>query len=221
MKNKGFTLIELVVAIAVGSIILLMVGVMLVRGTSIFRTENDEVNMRNDYQIVRNQIDQVLMEAKTLIIEERENGDLVIYTGDIITNKAEKNRHFASSDITTERIIAYEKEKKSLYISGSYDACMVEGNRICNIVKSFDIELDDVSKREEIDSATGKKTIYYVNPMRVNVTLNLAQKQSDMASSYSVNLRNKLTSITIYKVKNGGTLLSAVSADNIQQYKVK
>ena len=72
MKNKGFSLIELIVALAVGSIVLLMVGAMLVRGTSMFRTENDEVNMRNDYQVIRNQLDQTLMEAKTVIIEKQE-----------------------------------------------------------------------------------------------------------------------------------------------------
>ena len=221
MKNKGFTLIELIVAIAVGSIVLLMVAIMLVRGTSIFRTENDEVNMRNDYQVVRNQIDQVLMEAKTLIIEERKNGDIIIYTGDLIMDKVEQDREFSSSDISTERIITYDKSEKSIYISGSYDAYMLEGNRICDIVEAFSIELDDVSKREEIDSSTGKKTIYYVNPLRVNVTLNLSQQKSGMQSSFSVNLRNRLTSVTIYKTEDANVLLSGVSEENVQKYKVK
>ena len=58
MRNKGFSLIELVVALGIGSIVLLMVSVMLVRGTGLFRSENNEVNMRNDYQILRNQLDQ-------------------------------------------------------------------------------------------------------------------------------------------------------------------
>ena len=82
MNNKGFSLIELVIAMGISSIVLLMVSIMLVRGTSIYREENDDVNMRNDYQLIRNQLDQAIMEAKSLVIETQGN-DIIIYTGDI------------------------------------------------------------------------------------------------------------------------------------------
>lgn len=222
MKNKGFTLMELIVAIAIGSIVLLMVSVMLVRGTSIFRTENDEVNMRNDYQIVRNQIDQVLMEAKTLIIENRVNAEgnrvTIIYTGDVVTDNAANDREFSSSDLTTERIIRYEHSTQSIYISGTYGSSTAEGNCICDIVKDFSIALDDSSKRTERDS-TGADVIYYVNPVRVNVTLDLENKNSDINSNFSVNLRNRLSSVTFYNDTTGAELLNAVS--NVKTFKVK
>lgn len=222
MKNKGFTLMELIVAIAIGSIVILMVSVMLVRGTSIFRTENDEVNMRNDYQIVRNQIDQVLMEAKTLIIENRIDSEgkkvTIIYTGDVVTDNASKDREFSSSYLTTERVIRYEHDTQRIYISGGYENSTAEGNCICDIVKEFSIALDDSSKRSERDS-TGAEIIYYVNPMRVNVTLSLGNKNSDMNSSFSVNLRNRLSSITFYNETTGAELLNAVP--DVKTYKVK
>lgn len=220
MKNKGFTLMELIVAIAVGSIVLLMVSVMLVRGTNIFRTENDEVNMRNDYQIVRNQIDQVLMEAKTLIVETRVDGDgyktIIIYTGDVDTT--DLNRGFISSTITTEKIIRYEDRTDSIYITGAYGSSTAEGNCICDMVSDFNIALDDSAKRTETDS-TGATIIYYVNPLRVNVTLSLLNKNSNINSSFAVNLRNRLSSITIYSNTTGGELLNSVA--NVQEYKVK
>ena len=114
MRNKGFSLIELVVALGIGSIVLLMVSVMLVRGTSLFRSENNEVNMRNDYQILRNQLDQTLMEAKTLIIEKQEVADqavddIVIYTGEI--DLESENRSFVLSGAqTTEKVIFYDEK---------------------------------------------------------------------------------------------------------------
>ena len=222
MKNKGFTLIELIVAMAVGSIVLLMVSVMLVRGTSIFRAENDEVNMRNDYQVVRNQIDQVIMEAKTLIIERRTNGDILIYTGDILTGDIDKNREFATSNITTERIITYSKGTKSIYISSSYVDHTSEGNRICDIVESFNIELAESSKVEVMnDDGTAVKEVYYTNPLRVDITIGLTQKNSVMTSSFSVNMRNRLKGITMYTTDNGSLLLSELSDANVLKYDVK
>ena len=185
MKNKGFSLIELIVALAVGSIVLLMVGAMLVRGTSMFRTENDEVNMRNDYQIIRNQIDQVLMEAKMLIVEKQ--GDyLIIYTGQINPD----TREFTTTSKTTERIITYNSDNKTLYISGTYAEHVSEGNVISTIVEDFDISLDESSKRTV--NASGTEEIYYVNPLKINISLSIANKKSTVDYDYTLSLRNRL-----------------------------
>lgn len=185
MKNKGFSLIELIVALAVGSIVLLMVGVMLVRGTSMFRTENDEVNMRNDYQIIRNQIDQVLMEAKMLTVEKQGNS-LVIYTGEINLD----TREFTTTSKTTERIITYNSDNKTLYISGTYADHVSEGNVISTMVEDFDISLDESSKRT-VDGG-GTEEIYYVNPLKINISLSIANKKSTVDYDYTLSLRNRL-----------------------------
>ncbi|MBQ5918416.1 MAG: prepilin-type N-terminal cleavage/methylation domain-containing protein [Lachnospiraceae bacterium] len=185
MKNKGFSLIELIVALAVGSIVLLMVGVMLVRGTSMFRTENDEVNMRNDYQIIRNQIDQVLMEAKMLTIEKQGNY-LIIYTGQINPD----TREFTTTSKTTERIITYDSNNDTLYISGTYADHVSEGNVISTMVEDFDISLDESSKRT-VDGG-GTEEIYYVNPLKINISLSIANKKSTVDYDYTLSLRNRL-----------------------------
>lgn len=84
MKNKGFTLIELLVAMAIGAVLLLMLSFMLVQGTKLFNTESDEINLKGDYQIVRNQIDELFMEAKTIVIVKNEAGQVLrIYTGNV------------------------------------------------------------------------------------------------------------------------------------------
>lgn len=219
MKNKGFTLMELIVAMAVGSIVLLMVSVMLVRGTSLFRTENNEVNTRNDYQIVRNQIDQAIMEAKGLIIEHQDSGegvDIIIYTGEI--NKATRDFTTPAADRTTERVIYFDKSENSIHIKGSYSEANSEGNRVCDIVSDFTIAVDEGGRRQEIDS-TGATVIYYVNPIRVNITLSLVQKQSFMNSSFAVNLRNRLKSISLYATASPMQLLNAATSS--EEYKVK
>ena len=206
MRNKGFSLIELVVALGIGSIVLLMVSVMLVRGTGLFRSENNEVNMRNDYQILRNQLDQTLMEAKTLIIEKQEVADqavddIVIYTGEI--DLESENRSFVLPGAqTTEKVIFYDVSENSLYIANSYDALynsaldegkLSEGYKISDIVTDFSIDFisDETTTRTEIDRDGSTKT-YYVNPVRVSITLALENgERNDVASSFTVNLRNR------------------------------
>ena len=212
MRNKGFSLIELVVALGIGSIVLLMVSVMLVRGTSLFRSENNEVNMRNDYQILRNQLDQTLMEAKTLIIEKQEVADqavddIVIYTGEI--------------DLESEN---------SLYIANSYDALynsaldegkLSEGYKISDIVTDFSIDFisDETTTRTEIDRDGSTKT-YYVNPVRVSITLALENgEKNDVASIFTVNLRNRLGHIATYK--NVGGIKAKLSSQTVTEYNVK
>lgn len=216
MKNKGFTLIELVVAMGVGSIVLLMVSVMLVRGTSLFHEENDEVNVRNDYQIIRNQLDQALMEAKVLIIEEQgndEDKDIIIYTGEL----DKSTREFSAVSKTTEKIITYDIDKKTLYISSSYAEHKSEGNMISDTVEKFDIKLDPTCAKKE--TVAGVEVTYYVNPLRVNITLELLHKKSDISSKYTVNLRNKIKETVKYITAGETELLN--SATNVQVFKVK
>lgn len=234
MRNKGFSLIELVVALGIGSIVLLMVSVMLVRGTGLFRSENNEVNMRNDYQILRNQLDQTLMEAKTLIIEKQEVADqavddIVIYTGEI--DLESENRSFVLSGAqTTEKVIFYDVSENSLYIANSYDALynsvldegkLSEGYKISDIVTDFSIDFisDETTTRTEIDRDGSTKT-YYVNPVRVSITLALENgEKNDVASSFTVNLRNRLSHIATYK--NVGGIKAKLSSQTVTEYNVK
>ena len=216
MKNKGFTLIELIVAMAVGSIVLLMVSIMLVRGTNIFRSENDEVNMRNDYQIVRNQLDQAIMEATAISVEKRvvsgKVKEIIIYTGQI-----DPETRALVDNKTTERVITYNVDDRSIYISGSYEHYKAEGNCICNMVENFDIELDKSSEKKDKD---GKA--YYPNPIRINITLALKQKKSVINSSFSINLRNRLKDDYIVYITSGaGQKLSSVTGSNKTVYDVK
>ncbi len=215
MRDKGFSLIEFVIAMGIGSIVLLMVSVMLVRGTNLFRSGNDDVNMRNDYQIVRNQIDEAIMEAKMLIIE-KQGEDIVIYTGEV--DPGSRDFKTAATARTTEKVIIYDKSEESIYILAEYEEPVAEGagtekkwpegNRICNIVKNFSVELDVSSQRTEKNDV-GDDVIYYANPVRVNIALALENKNSDVASTFSVNMRNRLKGIAIYTTSNSGVLLSS------------
>ena len=210
MNNKGFSLIELVVAMGIGSIVLLMISVMLVRGTSIFREENNDVNTRNDYQLIRNQLDQAIMEAKSLVIETQ-GSDIIIYTGEIGVD-----REFTAANLSTERVITYDRNTKSLYISSTYDNHKAEGNIITDIVEDFKIEISNDTKTEVVD---GVETSYYVNPVRVDIELKLKNEKSSIASAFTINFRNRISKIAKYNTANGNEGLNA--AITAEEYRVK
>lgn len=215
MKNKGFSLIELLVAVAIAGIILLMLSIMLVQGTKMFSGESDKIGVRNDYQIVRNQIEQAVMEAKSLVIV-RAGEDIVIYTGDVNTaNNRLKSEE--SGGITTERIITFDKSEGKIYISDSYGTAVSEGNLICSTVTEFDISFS--SKCLKNDSSDPETGAYYVNPLSVDIKFKMEGQSDGLNSSLSVRVRNVLKEVAIYRTENRSTLL--VNATDVVSFKVK
>ena len=220
MNNKGFSLIELLIAIAVGTVILLMLSFMLVQGTSMFRTENDEINVSNDYQVVRNQISQVIMEAKSLTIVKEQNGDIVVYTGevDLTTNKlSAEGDDSVENTVTTERVLTFDKSEGKIYISNSYGTATAEGNIVCNIVTNFDISVNPDCLKVVSDGAVTES--YYVNPLNVNIVLELSGESNDVDTTMSVRVRNILRAVSVYKTEVSGQLL--VNVTDVETVKVK
>lgn len=216
MNNKGFTLIELLVAVAVSSIVLLMLSFMLVQGTKMFSKENEDINVQYDCQIVRNQLDEALMEAKTLVIVDA-GDDIIIYTGDV----DESDNHLAAEstgNVTTERIITYDSSEGILYLSASYDYAVTEGSILCESVTDFAITLNEGCLREE-EKEGGVKETYYVNPLSVNIEFTISGDNGDVESDMSVRIRNILKEVVTYRTDSRDTLLS--DAASVESVKVK
>ena len=232
MRNKGFSLVELVVAMGIGSLVLLMISIILVRGTNLFRAENNEVNMRNDYQIIRNQLDETIMEAKSLVVEyinipDEYDYDIVIYTGVIDTTIRERS-FILDGPQTTEKVIYYDASENSIYIATSFEGLfdsldsgnLLEGNKICDIVSEFDFDVvsDDTTMGVDID-IEGNEIEYYLNPIRATITLGLESKKSEVSSTYEVNLRNKIKELAFYDNYDG--IVAVLDSQTVIKYKVK
>lgn len=214
MNNKGFTLIELLVAVGISGIVLLMISFLLVSGTNMFKSENDDIDMQSELQIVRNQLSEAVMGAKSLVIVEA-GEDIVIYTGSV----TESDNRLADEDsITTERIITYDSSEHRLYISSSYDSATAYGNLISEWVSDLDISINDKCQRTEGESG-GETETYYVNPLSVDIHLRLTHGKYTSDDDLSVKVRNILKEIAIYKTDGIGTLL--INAADKRTYRVK
>ena len=65
MKNnfKGYTLVELLLSLAVFSIVMVIIGSMVSSTTALYRNENFEIAMQEDASLVMAQIDELLIDA--------------------------------------------------------------------------------------------------------------------------------------------------------------
>lgn len=217
-KNSGFSLIELLVTIGISGIVILMISYILVQGTTLFKDENEAIDIQGELQIVRNQISETLMGAKSVVVVKADDGDIVIYTGDVDeeTNKLENEPKNLgeTSLVTTERIITYIAQKNAIYISSTFDSATSEGNMISDCVTSFSISLDEKCKKEDETNED-----YYVNPLSVDVAIELTQRGHSSNVDMNVRVRNILKKVIEYKIDKRDTLLK--DATSKVEYMVK
>lgn len=188
LNNQGFSLVELLVALAISGIVIVMISLLIVNSSNLFNNENKNIDLQNEFQVVDGFLSETLMEAKTIDIKDNDDGTLTLYTGtrgsdealqpvttepieaattgaadgSIATKPIEATTTgAAAASITTERIITFKPDSNSLYITKSKEASLTKGNRISSSVKKFKVSIDDSCKtyKEVEDSITHETTL--------------------------------------------------------------
>lgn len=184
LNNQGFSLVELLVALAISGIVIVMISLLIVNSSNLFNNENKNIDLQNEFQVVDGFLSETLMEAKTIDIVDNGDGDqtLTLYTGtrgsdealqpvttepieaattgaadeSIATEPIEAATTGATTaSITTERIITFKPDSNSLYITKSKEASLTKGNRISSSVKKFKVSIDDSCKTyKEVENIT-------------------------------------------------------------------
>ncbi len=188
LNNQGFSLVELLVALAISGIVIVMISLLIVNSSNLFNNENKNIDLQNEFQVVDGFLSETLMEAKTIDIKDNDDGTLTLYTGtrgsdealqpvttepieaattgaadgSIATKPIEATTTgAAAASITTERIITFKPDSNSLYITKSKEASLTKGNRISSSVKKFKVSIDDSCKtyKEVENSITHEITL--------------------------------------------------------------
>lgn len=184
LNNQGFSLVELLVALAISGIVIVMISLLIVNSSNLFNNENKNIDLQNEFQVVDGFLSETLMEAKTIDIVDNDDGDqtLTLYTGtrgsdealqpvttepieaattgaadeSIATEPIEAATTGATTaSITTERIITFKPDSNSLYITKSNESSLTKGNRISSSVKKFKVSIDDSCKTyKEVEKIT-------------------------------------------------------------------
>lgn len=214
-NNKGFSLIELLVAIGISGIVILMISFIMVQGTTLFKGENEVIDIQSEMQVVRNQISETLMGAKTIVVVKAKDG-MVIYTGAVEGNSNELKANIDST-LSTERIITYVEgeDSNSLYISSSIVNATSEGNLISDCISDLKLEFDEGCAV----FGTGGNVINYLNPFSVNVGITIESGSHKSDIDMNVRVRNILKEVLVYNTESYTDVIETI--ENKERYQVK
>lgn len=190
--NRGITLIELLIGIAIMGIVSSMISVIMVGGTNFFRNQSATIDLQNDSQLITSSMSAAILEGTDFTLQEKHmDGRTVLYftTG---TAPAEGESSVARQYIWVEE--SPFGDKNYLYI---YDAGAVvdynKGNCLSELVTYLDIS---AKAMETSTDASGDTTNAYntvkeasrVDSICVNFTL--ANSKDEVTQSIEIKPRN-------------------------------
>ena len=197
-QNKGFSLVEILVSLAVSSIVLVVVGVFISTGTNFFNSTSRTIELQKELMEVSNKVNDSLIQATAIIVEYKSSGDpeegVVIYTGEISTDR----KSFITGKGNTSKKIEWTgKTDKKLYVMDSLlltsanekiPYCM--GNMVTNIKVSFSDECVRMSEN-------GSYVLYYEQPLIMEVEITVSDGKESRTDSRIVTLRNEINQLFV------------------------
>ena len=186
-NNKGISLVELLIAMAVGSIVLSAVFVLITQGTRSYSTQTMTAQLQEEANVALNQMNDRIMEANMIAI----------------ANDAEGNAAFATHQTggTVDQQYALQTESdgsKALYVNGAL---------LCKYVKSFQVKIVQSGLQMEATvpegtpsgtSAAPVQTIEAIhNPIQIQVTLQLEYGGVTRTVTRVTSVRNQLNTRTV------------------------
>lgn len=177
-SNKGLSLVEIIVAIAVGSIVLAAVMLLVVQGVKSYRTQSTKASLQNDANIALNQMSDNIMEGTCLSVSNLTNAKGEVYTS-----------YFQIKDNV---YYVYEPDEKILYQSET-SAKDASSSVLCENVESFEVHIFDysiiVGKDNKIQGMT--------NPIQLRVSIKVAKLGESREADRSLSMRNDLSKIEL------------------------
>jgi len=157
IDNKGMTLIELIISIAISTIVMLMIVSFINGATKGFRRANDEVNLQMEAQTTINQLNNLALEA------------MDIYVTTIGEN--EKIRYIIKISDTEFYIVIHKNDK--LYLTQKTSEAGAETIAADDVNDALNLLTEYVDNFEiEINNSTGK-----VDFVTLKLTLSLGGEE--------------------------------------------
>ena len=202
--NKGITLIEVLIGIAIMGIVSSMISAIMVGGTNFFRKQSATIDLQNDSQLITSSMSAAILEGTNFTLEEMDGRKVVYFiTG---TPAAEgENKAVAKQYIWVEE--SPYGDAGYLYI---YDAGAVvdynKGNCISELVRYFKIT---VGVTEATTDASGNVVYTYNSSVKetnkiekISVSFTLANSKSELTQSIEIKPRN---TVADFKKLESGT----------------
>lgn len=214
LNNKGVSLIELLIAIAVGAIVLSALTLLVTQATKGYRVQVETAQIQNEANITLNQIESAVMEAKEITVENEKAPNGTEIAGG-------NTRYLVLSD---NMVYIYDSTKETLYLADkkytSQSDLDTKASIVCVDVTEFKVKIKKESFKTK-DDGTGRQVINKIdNPVRMEITVNVKKNSRERTVSRISGVRNMLNlsdiQLGVHQLKTGN-----VSLSDIDSYVVK
>lgn len=189
-NHKGMTLVELLISIAVGSIVISATIILLKQGLTGYSKQTISAQLQDDGNITLNQISDAIMQATCIDIYNEDSGDR--NTPSFITNRS-----------TDGNAYTFDSSSHILYVGTQAGINYSELGILCKNVEHFKVQIVNVSvKTEDKMNPLGslESRITGVNnrvQIKVSITLKYGNEMREVSRVTSVRNEIPLLSITI------------------------
>lgn len=203
-NNKGFTLIEVLVALAVSSVVITIVVAFISQGSRFYRTQSNTINLQNELQETSNVITDTLQEATYLSITSNSK-NLEVYTG---SYKIVEGKKLFINEKGSSRYIL--RDGSGIYIYDKADTQYITdkdkpGYRYSNNIEAITVSINDKCKTKVADS----KVI--TQPVMLDVYIKVTHNDTSRFENKTITLRNKIQSLEVngelYQIGSNGSQL--------------
>ncbi len=193
-QNKGMSLMEVVVSVAVSFLVFLGAISFIATSTGFFNRQNDTIDLQNELMETSNKINDSLMEATAFEIYNTTDGGLYVLTGE--TDTAGEN--FLTGKGTARRI-EWSKEKSIVHILDTPDASLSDDERAGYLIGEHVTNVQ-ITFLDECQVIQTDGSIKYTQPLMLKVHIEVSNGEEVRNDTKTVTLRNNLDEIELYGV---------------------
>lgn len=194
LNNKGLSLVEVLVALAIASIVATLIMSLVTSGSRFYKKQSNSIDLQNELQETSNKVADALMEATELYVSEQ-SGMLVIKTGDFSgTSKVKPKCIIWVKPYDDVNGMVYVMDTDApLSMDDAYD-----GYCMSKYVSDFSLKIDDSCLKLDDDGnvvydALGNKI--YEQPIVLNVSIKVSNDNESKQDSKTITLRNRITAL--------------------------
>lgn len=194
LNNKGLSLVEVLVALAIASIVATLIMSLVTSGSRFYRKQSNSIDLQNELQETSNKVADALMEATELYVSEQ-SGMLVIKTGDFSGTSKVKPKCiiWVKPHDDVNGMVYVMDTDAPLSMDDAYD-----GYCMSKYVSDFSLKIDDSCLKLDDDGnivydALGNKI--YEQPIVLNVSIKVSNDNESKQDSKTITLRNRIMAL--------------------------
>lgn len=192
-NNKGFSLVELLITIAILSIVLTTVTSVMLTGSKQFTKGNADANMQNQAQLVVNQIEDMIIDTNGGVdyVDNTTERELVLYNAVTVSGTTSYFKEVIKWEGTDKKLsyskwnVVYDTTSNSYVEDG---AAIYADQLLAEDISDFKIDLSDTKKDRDKDG----NEIDIVQSVQITVGCIGNEGQVSYATSPIITLRNRM-----------------------------